>query len=39
MRLSPVAAALLPLASADMFTKEQYRSGEVMSRMMEAKEV
>lgn len=33
------AFAAVPLASAAMFTKEQYRSGEVMSSMMEAKEV
>jgi hypothetical protein len=33
------AVAAVPLASAAMFTKEQYRSGEVMSKMMEAKEV
>jgi hypothetical protein len=40
MKLLSVAATLLPaLASAAMFTKEEYDSGEVMSLMMEAKEV
>lgn len=34
-----MAAALLPLASAELYTKEEYRSGAVMAAMMEAKEV
>jgi hypothetical protein len=39
MKLLSVAAAVLPFASAAMFTKEEYDSGAVMSLMMEAKEV
>lgn len=39
MRYSTLAAALLPLASAELYTKEEYRSGAVMAAMMEAKEV
>ena len=39
MKFSTVAAALLPLASAELYTKEEYRSGAVMAMMMEAKEV
>jgi hypothetical protein len=33
------AFAAVSLASAAGFTKEQYRSGEVMAKMMESKEV
>lgn len=33
------AAAVVPLASASGFTREEYASGEVMEIMMEAKEV
>jgi len=39
MKFATVAAALLPLAQGAMFTKEQYESGEVMDKMMAAKEV
>ena len=39
MKLSVIATALLPLASAASFSKEEYVSGEVMAKMMEAKEV
>lgn len=39
MKLSLFAAAVLPLASAAFFSEEQYKSGEVMARMMERKEV
>lgn len=41
MKWTTLAAAFaaVPLASAGGFTKEQYRSGEVMAKMMEAKEV
>ena len=37
MKFATFAAALLPLVNA--YTKEQYDSGEVMAKMMEAKEV
>lgn len=39
MRGFTVAAALLPFASAAMFSEEEYNSGAVMKLMMEAKEV
>lgn len=39
MKVSSVSAALLPLVSAQLYTKEEYRSGAVMSQMMAAKEV
>jgi hypothetical protein len=39
MKFISVAAALLPLASGAMYSKEEYKSGAVMSMMMEAKEV
>jgi hypothetical protein len=39
MKFSCIATALLPLASAALFSKEEYVSGEVMSKMMVAKEV
>ncbi|KAF2744808.1 hypothetical protein M011DRAFT_496066 [Sporormia fimetaria CBS 119925] len=38
MKFTAIATALLPLAYAASFTKEQYESGEVMAKMMEAKE-
>ncbi|KAF2260017.1 hypothetical protein CC78DRAFT_502275 [Lojkania enalia] len=38
MKFAAVAAALLPLASGAMFSKEEYDSGDVMAKMMEAKE-
>ncbi|SMQ55114.1 unnamed protein product [Zymoseptoria tritici ST99CH_3D7] len=38
MKFLSVAAAVLPFASAAMFTKEEYDSGAVMQLMMEAKE-
>jgi hypothetical protein len=39
MKFSTIAAALLPLAATAAFTKEEYDSGEVMAKMMQAKEV
>lgn len=39
MKFAALAAAVLPLASAARYTKEEYRSGAVMAKMMEAKEV
>lgn len=39
MKFLAAAAALLPLASAAGFTKEEYESGQVMKWMMEKKEV
>jgi hypothetical protein len=39
MKFSVIATTLLPLASAASFSKEEYVSGEVMAKMMEAKEV
>ena len=39
MKFISVAAAVLPLASGAMFSKEEYTSGAVMAMMMEAKEV
>lgn len=40
MKLTTFTAAALPvLASAAQYTEEQYDSGEVMAKMMEAKEV
>lgn len=41
MKWTTIATALaaVPLASAAGYTKEQYRSGEVMEKMMMAKEV
>jgi hypothetical protein len=41
MKWTTIATALaaVPLASAALFAKEQYRSGEVMEKMMAAKEV
>jgi hypothetical protein len=39
MKFISVAAALLPLASGAMYSKEEYKSGAVMAKMMEAKEV
>lgn len=40
MKWSTIAtAAVVPLASASGFTREEYASGEVMEIMMEAKEV
>lgn len=41
MKWTTIATALaaVPLASAAGWTKEQYRSGEVMEKMMSAKEV
>jgi hypothetical protein len=39
MKFVSVAAALLPMASGAMFAKQEYESGQVMSAMMEAKEV
>lgn len=39
MKFTTIATALLPLANAAMFTKEEYESGEVMGMMMAAKEV
>ena len=39
MKFSGIATVLLPLASAALFSKEEYVSGEVMSKMMVAKEV
>ncbi|KAF1999000.1 hypothetical protein P154DRAFT_554994 [Amniculicola lignicola CBS 123094] len=36
--VSTVAAALLPLAAAASYSKEQYQSGEVMAKMMQVKE-
>jgi hypothetical protein len=38
MKLTSLVALTLPLAAAG-FSREQYASGEVMARMMEAKEV
>jgi hypothetical protein len=39
MKLLTIATGLLPLVSAARYSKEQYDSGEVMARMMAAKEV
>ena len=41
MKWTTIASALaaVPLASAAGYSKEQYRSGEVMEKMMMAKEV
>jgi hypothetical protein len=41
MKWTTIATALaaVPLASAAGYSKEQYRSGEVMEKMMMAKEV
>jgi len=39
MKFISVATALLPLASGALYSKEEYTSGEVMSKMMEVKEV
>jgi hypothetical protein len=39
MKLLTIATGLLPLVSAARYSKEQYDSGEVMAKMMEAKEV
>lgn len=39
MKFATVIAALLPLASAATYTKEEYEDGTVMAKMMQAKEV
>jgi D-alanyl-D-alanine carboxypeptidase len=39
MKFTTIAAALLPLAATAAFTTEEYDSGEVMAKMMQAKEV
>jgi hypothetical protein len=39
MKFATIAAALLPLASAAFYAQEEYDSGEVMAKMMQAKEV
>jgi hypothetical protein len=39
MKFTTIAAALLPLAATAAYTKDEYDSGEVMARMMQAKEV
>lgn len=39
MKFTAIATAILPLASAAMFSQEEYDSGKVMSKMMAAKEV
>jgi hypothetical protein len=39
MKFATIAAALLPLASAASYSKEEYDSGAVMAKMMVAKEV
>ncbi|KAF2642940.1 hypothetical protein P280DRAFT_488139 [Massarina eburnea CBS 473.64] len=38
MRFTTVATALLPLVEGAMFSKQEYTSGAVMAKMMEAKE-
>lgn len=39
MKFATFAAAVLPVASAARYSKEEYTSGAVMAKMMEVKEV
>lgn len=39
MKFTTIASVLLPMASAAMYSKEEYTSGAVMAKMMEVKEV